>query len=47
MRPQTILDAIDELPRIELARKNTLSEEMPRLRTAIAESMERRNRVCP
>lgn len=40
MQPQTILDAIDELPRIQLARKNTPFEEMPRLRAAIAESMD-------
>ena len=40
MQPQTILNAIDELPRIQLARKNTPFEEMPRLRAAIAESMD-------
>ena len=40
MHPQTILDAIAELPRIQLARKNTPFEEMPRLRAAIAESMD-------
>ena len=39
MQPQTILNSIDELPRIQLARKNTPFEEMPRLRAAIAESM--------
>ncbi len=40
MQPQTILDAIAELPRIHLARKNTPFEEMPRLRAAIADSMD-------
>ena len=40
MQPQTILDSIDTLPRIKLARLNTPFEEMPRLRAAIAESME-------
>ena len=39
MQPQTILDSIDNLPRIKLARLNTPFEEMPRLRDAIAESM--------
>ena len=39
MQPQTILNAIAEIPRIQLARKNTPFEEMPRLRAAIAESM--------
>ncbi len=39
MHPQTILDSIAELPRIQLARKNTPFEEMPRLRAAIADSM--------
>ena len=39
MQPQTILDRIAELPRIQLARKNTPFEEMPRLRAAIADSM--------
>ena len=39
MQPQTILDRIAELPRVNLARKNTPFEEMPRLRAAIAESM--------
>ena len=40
MHPQTILDRIDELPRVQLAHKNTPFEEMPRLRAAIAESMD-------
>ena len=40
MTPQTILNSIAELPRIPLARKNTPFEEMPRLRAAIAESMD-------
>ena len=40
MHPQTIIDAINTLPRIPLAHKNTLLEEMPRLRAAIAESMD-------
>ena len=40
MNPQTILDRIAELPRIQLARKNTPFEEMPRLRAAIADSMD-------
>ncbi len=39
MQPQTILDSIDNLPRIKLARLNTPFEEMPRLRDAIAEAM--------
>lgn len=39
MQTQTILDSIAELPRIQLARKNTPFEEMPRLRAAIADSM--------
>ena len=39
MNPQTILDSISNLPRIQLARKNTPFEEMPRLRAAIADSM--------
>ena len=39
MHPQTILDSIAELPRVQLARKNTPFEEMPRLRDAIADSM--------
>ena len=39
MHPQTILDRIAELPRIQLAHKNTPFEEMPRLRAAIADSM--------
>ncbi len=39
MQPQSILEAIAALPRIQLARKNTALEEMPRLRSAIAESM--------
>ena len=39
MQPQTILDSIAELPRIQLARKNTPFEEMPRLRAAISDSM--------
>ena len=40
MQTQTILDSIAELPRIQLARKNTPFEEMPRLRVAIADSMD-------
>ncbi len=40
MKTQTILDSIDELPRIKLARLCTPFEETPRLRTAIAESMD-------
>ena len=39
MNPQSILDSISNLPRIQLARKNTPFEEMPRLRAAIADSM--------
>ena len=39
METQTILDRIDALPRVKLAHRNTPFEEMPRLRTAIAESM--------
>ena len=39
MQTQTILDRINDLPRIKLAQLNTPFEEMPRLRTAIAESM--------
>ncbi len=40
MNPQSILNSIANLPRIQLARKNTPFEEMPRLRAAIAESMD-------
>ena len=40
MHSHQILNAIAELPRIPLARKNTPFEEMPRLRAAIAESMD-------
>ena len=40
MNPQSILNSISDLPRIQLARKNTPFEEMPRLRAAIAESMD-------
>ena len=40
MLPQTILNSIADLPRIPLAHKNTPFEEMPRLRAAIAESMD-------
>ncbi len=40
MHPHHILSAIDNLPRIPLARKNTPFEEMPRLRAAIAQSMD-------
>ena len=40
MQPQTILDRINTLPRIKLARLNTPFEEMPRLRAAIADSMD-------
>ena len=40
MKPQSILNSISDLPRIQLARKNTPFEEMPRLRAAIAESMD-------
>ena len=40
MHPHQILNAIDNLPRIPLARKNTPFEEMPRLRAAIAQSMD-------
>ena len=40
MQPHVILDRINQLPRIQLARKNTPFEEMPRLRAAIAESMD-------
>ncbi len=40
MKTQTILDSIDELPRIKLANLNTPFEEMPNLRAAIAESMD-------
>ena len=39
MKTQTILDSIDELPRIKLARLCTPFEEAPRLRAAIAASM--------
>ncbi len=47
MHPQTILDRIDELPRIQLAHKNTPFEEMPRLRAAIAESMDAELNTVP
>ena len=40
MQPHQILNAIADLPRINLAHKNTPFEEMPRLRAAIAESMD-------
>ena len=40
MHPHQILNAIDNLPRIPLARKNTPFEEMPNLRAAIARSMD-------
>ncbi len=40
MQTQTILDRINTLPRIKLARLNTPFEEMPRLRSAIADSMD-------
>ncbi len=40
MHPHRILNAIADLPRIPLARKNTPFEEMPRLRAAIAQSMD-------
>ena len=40
MKTQTILDSIDELPRIKLAYLNTPFEEMTNLRAAIAESMD-------
>ena len=40
MHPDQILNAIADLPRINLAHKNTPFEEMPRLRAAIAESMD-------
>ena len=40
MHPHTILNSIADLPRIPLARKNTAFEEMPRLRAAIAQSMD-------
>ena len=40
MQTQTILDSIAELPRIKLARLCTPFEEAPRLRTAVAESMD-------
>ena len=40
MQTQTILDRINTLPRIKLARLNTPFEEMPRLRAAIADSMD-------
>ena len=40
MNTQTILDKIDELPRIKLAYLNTPFEEAPNLRVAIAESMD-------
>ncbi|MCY4475637.1 MAG: pyridoxal-phosphate dependent enzyme [Chloroflexi bacterium] len=40
MHPHQILNAIADLPRIPLAHKNTPIEEMPRLRAAIAESMD-------
>ena len=40
MQPHVILDRINQLPRIQLARKNTPFEEMPRLRAAIADSMD-------
>lgn len=39
MQSQNILDSIAELPRIQLARKNTPFEEMSRLRAAVADSM--------
>ena len=40
MKTQTILDRIDELPRIKLAYLNTPFEEAPNLRAAIANSMD-------
>ena len=40
MQTETILDSIAELPRIKLARLNTPFEEAPRLRAAIADSMD-------
>ncbi len=40
MHPHQILNPIADLPRIPLARKNTPLEEMPRLRAAIAQSMD-------
>ncbi len=40
MKTQTILDRIDELPRIKLAYLNTPFEEAPNLRAAIADSMD-------
>ena len=40
MKTQTILDKIDELPRIKLAYLNTPFEEAPNLRAAIADSMD-------
>ena len=40
MQTQTILDSVAALPRVRLARLNTPFEEMPRLRAAIAESMD-------
>ena len=47
MKTQTILDAIDRLPRIQLARKNTPFEEMPKLRAAIAGSMDAKVEAVP
>ena len=48
MKTQTILDRIDELPRIKLAYLNTPFEEAPNLRAAIADSMDADvNTPCP
>ena len=47
MHPHQILNAIADLPRIALARKNTPFEEMPRLRAAIAESMDADIKAVP
>ncbi len=47
MKTQTILDRIDELPRIKLAYLNTPFEEAPNLRAAIAESMDADTAAVP
>ncbi len=47
MNNDTILDHIAELPRIKLARLNTPFEEAPRLRAALAESMDAGTEAVP
>ena len=47
MNNQTILNRIAQLPRIKLARLCTPLEEVPRLRTAIAESMDADTEAVP